>query len=60
MTKEVLTATMSLIKIKNKKADMPGWSYVVAIIIGLFVIAFIIWVAVKSGGKQVELLSFFK
>lgn len=60
MIKEVLTVTMSLIKMKSKKADMPGWSYIVAMIIGLFVIAFIIWVAVKSGGKQVELLNFFR
>lgn len=45
---------MSLIK--SKKGDIPGWSYIVALIIGLLVIAFIVWLAVKSGSKQVDLL----
>jgi hypothetical protein len=38
---------------KNRKAmDIPGWAYVIALIIGLFVILFAIWIAAKSGSKQ--------
>lgn len=29
--------------------ELPGWAYVVALIIGLFALIFIIWFAVKSG-----------
>ncbi|MBD3304648.1 hypothetical protein GF343_05915 [Candidatus Woesearchaeota archaeon] len=32
----------------NKKAEMPGWAYVVALIIGLLVLILIIWIATKS------------
>jgi uncharacterized protein (DUF983 family) len=42
---------------KNKRAEVPGWAYIVALIIGLFVIAFFIWVAAKSGGQQISWLS---
>ena len=45
---------------KNKKASMPGWVYVVGIIIGLFVLMLIIWVSVKSKGHTEGLLSAFK
>ena len=40
----------------NKKADMPGWSYVVGLIIGLFVIALIIFIATKSKDSILKLL----
>ncbi len=45
---------------KDKRADLPGWSYVIALIIGLFVIAFLIWLAIKSTGKQVDILEFLR
>jgi len=32
--------------------EIPGWAYVIAMIIGLFLILFAIWVAAKSGQKQ--------
>ena len=52
---------MSLIKMKNKKAtSIPGWIYVIALIIGLFVIALIIWITVKSGGKMSGFLDILK
>jgi len=41
---------------KNKKAQVPGWIYIIGLIIGLFVIAFFIWVTVKSGGAQSDWL----
>jgi len=46
---------MCWIKMK-KKASIPGWIYIVGLIIGLFVIAFFIWVTVKSGGQQADWL----
>lgn len=41
---------------KNRKAmmeDIPGWIYVIALIIGLFVLLFAIWLAAKSSQRQV-------
>ncbi|MBS3148886.1 hypothetical protein J4219_08465 [Candidatus Woesearchaeota archaeon] len=33
--------------------ELPGWAFVVALIIGLFALIFIIWLAVKSGKTTV-------
>jgi hypothetical protein len=41
---------------KNKKADIPMWGYIVALTIGLFVIAFIIFVSLKSKGGILSML----
>ena len=44
---------------KNRKAlmqDIPGWIYVIALIIGLFVLLFAIWIAAKSGQKSTSFL----
>ncbi len=42
---------------KNRKAtEIPGWAYVIALIIGLFVLLFAIWIAAKAGQKQVGFL----
>ena len=52
---------MSLIKMKSKKAmDLPGWGYVIALIIGLFVIGLIVWVTIKSGGNMRNWLDVLK
>lgn len=43
---------------KNRKAgiDVPGWAYLIALIIGLFVLLFAIWLAAKSGQTQISWL----
>ncbi|MBW2970043.1 hypothetical protein KY319_02875 [Candidatus Woesearchaeota archaeon] len=41
----------------NKKADIPGWVQIVGIIIALIVLAFLIWLAVKSGKTGVEVIT---
>ena len=52
---------MSLIKMKNKKAmEIPGWIYVIGLIIGLLVILLIIWISAKSGQKATGLLDTIK
>jgi hypothetical protein len=38
--------------LRSRKGDIPGWAYVIALIIGLFVLLFAIWIAAKSGQKQ--------
>ena len=40
----------------DKKAELPGWTYVVALIIGLVVILLGIWIFTKSGQGIVETL----
>lgn len=34
--------------------ELPGWTYIVGLILGLFVLAFLIWLAVKSGKLSVQ------
>lgn len=34
--------------------DLPGWAFIVALIIGLFVLGFLVWLAVKGGRASVE------
>lgn len=51
-----LIAIMCLIKMKNKKADIPIWGYIVGLIIGLFVLALIIVISIKSKGGMIGLL----
>ncbi len=48
-----------LVKNMNKKADLPGWSYVVAFIISLFVIALVVYISLKSKGTILDLLKGF-
>ena len=36
--------------------ELPGWAFVIALILGLFAIIFLIWLAVKSGRASVEQL----
>ncbi|MBW2978748.1 hypothetical protein KY304_01395 [Candidatus Woesearchaeota archaeon] len=41
----------------NKKAmEIPGWGYVIALIIGLFLLLFIWWIFTKSGQEMVGIL----
>jgi len=51
-----LIAIMCLTKMKNKKADIPIWGYIVGLIIGLFVLALIIVISIKSKGGMIGLL----
>jgi hypothetical protein len=38
---------------KSRKAnEIPGWIYVIALIIGLFILLFAIWIAAKAGQSQ--------
>ena len=40
----------------NKKADLPGWSYVIALVIGIALLLLVIWLSNKSGQGIVETL----
>jgi len=40
----------------NKKGDIPGWAYIIALIIGLFILLLGLYVAWKSGQKQTGIL----
>lgn len=39
----------------NKKADMPGWEKFLMLILAVFLIVFLIWLAIKmgTGGQEV-------
>lgn len=39
-----------------KGQELPGWAYIVGLIIGLFALIFIIWLSLKSGKTGAELL----
>ena len=49
-----------LIKMFNKKASLPGWTYVVALIIGILVLVLIIWMVTKSGSTTKGYLDIVK
>lgn len=34
--------------------ELPGWAFVLALIIGLFALGFLVWLAVKGGRASVE------
>jgi uncharacterized protein HemY len=41
----------------DKRAmELPGWSFVVFLIIALFVLLFVIWLSTKSGHAMLDLL----
>lgn len=44
--------------LRSRKADV-GWFYTVVIIIGIFVLLLLIWLAAKSGWRIGELLEVF-
>lgn len=37
--------------------EIPGWMFVIGLILGLIAIVFLIWLAVKSGKTSVETLT---
>ena len=40
----------TIYRLINRKAqELPGWAYIVGMILGLFAIILLIWIAVKSG-----------
>ncbi len=40
----------------KKKADIPGWALIVALIVGILGLIFLIWLAVRSGRAGVDVL----
>ncbi|MEM4246732.1 MAG: hypothetical protein QXR48_00455 [Candidatus Woesearchaeota archaeon] len=46
--------------LRNKKGDIPGWAYVIALIIGLFVLLFAIWLIAKAGQRQAAWLEWLR
>lgn len=40
----------------GKKADIPGWALIVALIIGILGLIFLIWLAIRSGRAGVDVL----
>ncbi len=57
---EVKGVLLYLIKMNKKAFELPGWAYVVALIIGLFVILFAWWLFTKSGQGMVDILRSIK
>ena len=45
---------------KNKRADLPGWTYIVGLILGLFAIIFLIWLSIKAGHTSVDQLNILR
>ncbi len=41
---------------KNKKAELPGWSIVVMLIIGLFLLVVILYIAFRSKNSMVDII----
>jgi hypothetical protein len=44
----------------NKKASIPGWGYVVALIIGLFLIVALVMISIKSKNFLLDKIEFIK
>ena len=40
----------------SKKGEIPGWMFIVGLILGLFALIILIYIAVKSGKGTVEQL----
>ncbi len=34
--------------------DLPGWTYIVMLILGLFVLVFLLWLAAKGGKATIK------
>ena len=43
----------------SKKGDLPGWSFIVGLIIVLMAVILLIWLAVKSGRAGIEQIEGF-
>jgi len=41
----------------DKKGDMPGWAYVVGLVIGLLIIGLIVYISIKSRNDLGGILS---
>jgi len=40
--------------LKQKKGEIPGWAYIVGLIVGLIALIILIYIAAKSGRTTVE------
>lgn len=47
---------MCLTKMNKKGFELPGWAYVIGLVIALFVILFVLWLSTKSGYSMVDTL----
>lgn len=55
MQMEARLAASCLIKM-NKNGELPGWAYVIGLVIALVVLLFVIWISVKSGSSITDSL----
>lgn len=54
--KEGRDALLCLTKMNKKGFELPGWAYVIGLVIALFVLLFVIWLSTKSGYGIVDTL----
>ena len=40
----------------TKKADMPGWAQLLALVLAILLLVFLIWLAIRSGKAGVEVI----
>jgi len=40
----------------KRKADIPGWTQVLGLIIAILVLVFLIWLAIRSGKAGVDVI----
>jgi len=40
----------------NKKGDIPGWVYIIGLIVGLIIVGFFLWVSLKSQQANIGIL----
>ncbi len=55
-TPEGRDALLCLTKMNKKAFELPGWAYVIGLVIALFVILFVLWLSTKSGYSMVDTL----
>lgn len=49
-------ARLCLTKMNKNAFELPGWAYVIGLVIALFVLLFVIWISTKSGYGIVDTL----
>jgi len=49
-------ALLCLTKMNKNAFELPGWGYVIGLVIALFVILFVLWLSTKSGYSMVDTL----